>query len=201
MSVCETWNHGSHFVTGRELSWYEKDCKVDRIFFFFLINLLIFGRTGSLLLCESFFWLQPARAMLRCGAQASYCGSFSCCTGCRCEGFSSCSSQALEHRPSSCGTLAELLWGMWNLPRPGLEFKSPALPGRLGKFFFFFFNYMFQPGRIWWEVVFNNLFTYRAELDLLAGCGLSLVAASGSYSLLVLRLLNVVDSLVAEHSL
>ena len=87
----------------------KRTAKWTESFFFFLINLLIFGRTGSLLLCESFFWLQPARAMLRCGAQASYCGSFSCCTGCRCEGFSSCSSQALEHRPSSCGTLAELL--------------------------------------------------------------------------------------------
>ena len=33
-------------------------------------------------------------------------------------------------RLSSCGTRAELLRGMWDLPRPGLEPASPALAGR-----------------------------------------------------------------------
>ena len=33
-------------------------------------------------------------------------------------------------RLSSCGTRAQLLRGMWNLPRPGLEPVSPALAGR-----------------------------------------------------------------------
>ena len=32
---------------------------------------------------------------------------------------------------SSCGTRAQLLCGMWNLPRPGLEPVSPALAGGL----------------------------------------------------------------------
>ena len=50
-------------------------------------------------------------------------------TGSRHVGFSSCGSRALEHRLSSCGTQAELLRGMWNLPRPGLEPVSPALAG------------------------------------------------------------------------
>ena len=68
---------------------------MDRIFIFFsLINLLIFGCTGSSLLCESFLQLQQARAMLRCGAQASYCGSFSCCRA-----------QALGVKPSVVATL------------------------------------------------------------------------------------------------
>ena len=33
-------------------------------------------------------------------------------------------------RLSSCGSRAQLLRGMWNLPRPGLEPLSPALAGR-----------------------------------------------------------------------
>ena len=32
---------------------------------------------------------------------------------------------------SSCGSQAQLLRGMWDLPRPGLEPVSPALAGRL----------------------------------------------------------------------
>ena len=33
-------------------------------------------------------------------------------------------------RLSSCGAQAQLLHGMWDLPRPGLEPVSPALAGR-----------------------------------------------------------------------
>ena len=33
------------------------------------------------------------------------------------------------HRLSSCGSRAQLLRGMWALPRPGLEPVSPALAG------------------------------------------------------------------------
>ena len=33
-------------------------------------------------------------------------------------------------RLSSCGSRAQLLHGMWDLPRPGLESMSPALAGR-----------------------------------------------------------------------
>ena len=33
-------------------------------------------------------------------------------------------------RLSNCGTRAQLLRGMWDLPRPGLEPVSPALAGR-----------------------------------------------------------------------
>ena len=44
-------------------------------------------------------------------------------------------SPAAEHRLqtrklSSCGSRAQLLRGMWDLPRPGLEPVSPALAGR-----------------------------------------------------------------------
>ena len=34
------------------------------------------------------------------------------------------------HRLSSCGSRVQLLHGMWDLPRPGLEPVSPALVGR-----------------------------------------------------------------------
>ena len=34
-------------------------------------------------------------------------------------------------RLSSCGSRAQLLRGMWDLPRPGLEPVCPALAGRL----------------------------------------------------------------------
>ena len=44
-------------------------------------------------------------------------------------------SLVVEHRLQtrrlgSCGTRAQLLCGMWDLPRPGLEPASPALAGR-----------------------------------------------------------------------
>ena len=53
------------------------------------------------------------------------------------------------HRLSNCGSWAQLLRGMWDLPRPGLEPMSPALAGRFsttappGKPYFFFFLIFF----------------------------------------------------------
>ena len=44
-------------------------------------------------------------------------------------GFSSCSSWALRHRLHSCGTQAQLLRGIWDLPGSGIEPTSPALAG------------------------------------------------------------------------
>ena len=45
-------------------------------------------------------------------------------------GLSGCSSRALEHRLDSCGALAYLPRGMWDLPGSGIEPVSPALVGR-----------------------------------------------------------------------
>ena len=88
-------------------------------FFFYLFYLFIFGCVGSLLLCTGFLQLQRAGATtLRWGARASHCGGFSCCRA-----------RALECRLSSCGTRAQLLHGMQDLPGPGLEPVSPALAG------------------------------------------------------------------------
>ena len=50
--------------------------------------------------------------------------------GSRHMGFRSCGSRALERRLRSCGSRAQLLRGMWDLPGPGLEPVSPALAGR-----------------------------------------------------------------------
>ena len=44
-----------------------------------------------------------------------------------------------ERRLSNCGSRAQLLRGMWDLPRPGLEPVSPALAGR--------FSTTAQPGK------------------------------------------------------
>ena len=107
--------------------------------FFKLINYLFFGSVGSSLLLAGFLWLQQAGATLCCGALVSHCGGFSCCEaqalGSRASvvvvhGLSSCGSRALVCRLSSCGTWAQLLCGMWDLPRSGLEPVSPALAGR-----------------------------------------------------------------------
>ena len=102
------------------------------------IYLFIFGCVGSLL-CVGFLQLRRAGATLRCGAWASHCRGFSCCRarapGMRASvvvarGLSSCGLRALELRISSCGAWAQLLRGMWDLPRPGLEPVSLALAGR-----------------------------------------------------------------------
>ena len=44
--------------------------------------------------------------------------------------LSSCTFQALKHRLNSCGTQAQLLCSMWDLPRSGIEPVSSALAGR-----------------------------------------------------------------------
>ena len=57
------------------------------------------------------------RLLSSCGAQAS-----------RCRGFFCCRAQALGRLGfSSCGAWAQLLWGMQDLPRSGVEPMSPAL--------------------------------------------------------------------------
>ena len=107
---------------------------------FKLFYLFILGCVGSSLLHVGFLQLRGVGATLRCGARASHCGSFSCCRAqalgtqpsvvavC---GLSSCGSRALEHRLSSCGTLAQLLRGMWDLSGPGLEPWVPCICRRI----------------------------------------------------------------------
>ena len=51
-------------------------------------------------------------------------------------------------RLSNCGSRAQLLHGMWNLPRPGLEPVSPALAGR--------FSTTAPPGKPQFLAIFNS---------------------------------------------
>ena len=80
---------------------------------------------------EVFLWLRwagPTLYLLSAGSRSSGFPNFRA-QALGCAGFSSCSFQALEHRLSSCGTWPYLLQGMWDLPRSGVEPKSP-LAGR-----------------------------------------------------------------------
>ena len=74
-------------------------------------------------------------------------------------------------RLSNCGARAQLLRGMWDPPRPGLEPVSPALAGRLST--------TAPPGK-------PNLFIFKIYFWLhwvfIAARGLALVVASGVYS-------------------
>ena len=56
-------------------------------------------------------------------------------------------------RLSNCGSRAQLLRGMWDLPRPGLEPVSPALAGR--------FSTTAPPGKPW-----DRLFYSRIQVNL-----------------------------------
>ena len=104
--------------------------------FFFLINLFIY-----LFIYFWLHWVFVAACRLSLVAASGGYSSLRCVgfslgwllllwsTGSRRMGFSSCGSQGLERRLSSCGARAWLLCGMWDLPGPGLEPGSPALAG------------------------------------------------------------------------
>ena len=112
----------------------------------FFLKIYLFYYFILFIYCFWLHWVSVAArgAFSSCGerglliAVASHCGGFSCC-GARALGMqtsvvvacglSSCGSQALERRLSSCGARAQLLRGMWDLPRPGLEPMTPALAG------------------------------------------------------------------------
>ena len=97
------------------------------LFFYLLINLFIFGCVGSSV---------RARAFSSCGKRGPLFIAvrgplFIVVRG----PLIIAASLVVEHRLqtrrlSSCGSRAQLLRGMWDLPRPGLEPVSPALAGR-----------------------------------------------------------------------
>ena len=96
------------------------------------IYLFGLGCAGSFLLCGLFLQLQQAWTTLqsqRVGLLMWWLlllGS----AGSRHSGFNSCGSWALEHRLNSCSTQAQMLCGMWDLPKSGIEPVSPALADR-----------------------------------------------------------------------
>ena len=69
------------------------------------------------------------------------------------------------HRLSNCGSRAQLLRGMWDLPRPGLEPVSPALAGR--------FLTTVPPGKppngsllmfVFYNCAWNSLVSFQIEI-------------------------------------
>ena len=100
-------------------------------FFFNSIKKKFIFYCAGLCYCTGFSLVVRVGVTLRLWYTASHCSGLSCC-GSRalgCPGVSSCGSWAPEHRLSS-GARGELLCGMWNLPRLGIEAMSPALAGR-----------------------------------------------------------------------
>ena len=69
-------------------------------------------------------------------------------------------------RLSNCGSRAQLLCGMWDLPRPGLEPVSPALASR--------FSTAAPPGKPESFIVLTHIFRslIHFELIFLSGLGL-----------------------------
>ena len=94
------------------------------LFIYFIY--LFFGCVGSSLLCAGFLQLRQAGATLRYGARASHCGGFSCCGA---QALGMWASVVVAHRLSSCGSRAQLLHSMWDLPGPGIKPVTPALAG------------------------------------------------------------------------
>ena len=102
-----------HFVLYLDFGF----CSVSESYVTFKIsNLFVFGCTGSSLLDTGFFCLWRV-AVIResCGARAPLIVAE--------RGLLS------SWAPQVGGTLAQLPCGMWNLPGPGIEPVSPALPG------------------------------------------------------------------------
>ena len=105
------------------------------MFFFFFFNLLIWLHRVLFiyLFLYFYFWLCRVFVSVRGLSPVAASGGHS---SSRCTGpFTIAASPVVEHRLqthrlSSCGSRAQLLCGMWDPPRPGLEPMSPALAGR-----------------------------------------------------------------------
>ena len=138
-SIAEKLSHLTEVILGKVLVLVLPDKILDthlnwnfRLqWILFLKNKFIYGCVGSLLLRAGFSLVAASG-----GYSSLRCAGFSLrwllllrSTGSRRMGFSSWGTRALECRPSSCGTRAYLLRGMWDLRGPGLELMSPALAG------------------------------------------------------------------------
>ena len=108
------------------------DCYITpRCWFLKSYSFTYFRLSWSLLLLGLFSSCDKQGLLFGGATCTSHCSSFSCCRAWALgAGFSSYSCSALEHRLSTRGPQAELLYGMWNLPRPGIKSKSPPLAGR-----------------------------------------------------------------------
>ena len=122
----------------------------------FLSIYFIFGCAGSSLLRGLFSSCCRRGLLPSCNIRAFRCSGLS---GCRAwapghSGFSGFGSGALEHWFNSCGTRAQLLCSMRDLPRSGTKPASPTLAGGTteppGKpCFCFFIFWFFWPRGMW----------------------------------------------------
>ena len=97
---------------------------LDSSFLYFI--LFTFGCAGFWLLPELFFSLWRDGGHSPVAAWGVSCGAWALWGA----GFSGCSTWALVHRLSSCGSQVQLLHSMWDPDGPGIESMSPALAGR-----------------------------------------------------------------------
>ena len=116
----QQWMNFSCFTSSSELGI------VSLIFFFLTLGLFIYLFI-HLWLCWVF--ISCARAFSSCGKWGPL---FIAVRGPLIIAASLVAEHRLQmHRLSNCGSRAQLLRGMWDLPRPGLEPVSPASAGRL----------------------------------------------------------------------
>ena len=106
-------------------------------FLFFVFNIYLFIWLCRVLFIYLFLYLFLAVLGLCCCAQVfSSCGKWGPLFIAVRGPLTIMASLVAEHRLqtrrlSNCGSRAQSLRGMWDLPRPGLEPVSPALAGRL----------------------------------------------------------------------
>ena len=130
-------------------------------YFFFLINfvyLFMFVCAGASLLCTWFSCIEQGLLYLQCMGVSLWWLLFlqSTCSepvgfGSCIRGLSSCCSQTLEYRLSSCNTWAYLPFGKWDLPGPRIKpmfalaggFFTTEAPGNP---IFYFLNWVLRSG-------------------------------------------------------
>ena len=104
-------------------------------FSFLVLFYLFFFNFFYLLFIYFFFFFLAVLGLRFCARAFSSCGKWGPLLIVVRGPLTIAASLVAEHRlqtlrPSSCGSWAQLLCGMWDLPRPGLEPTSPALAGR-----------------------------------------------------------------------
>ena len=109
------------------VQWFLRLCPYVDSHCLITVCSFIFGCTGSVFAAWAFFSCAKW-GLLCCDAWASHCSDFSCC---RAQALGTQASVVAASRLRSCGAQAELLWSMWDLPRPGTEPVSPTLVGGL----------------------------------------------------------------------
>ena len=118
-----------HWQTDSQPLRHQGSPFLEFLFFFFKVSLFIYFLINLCILFMTVLGLRfSARAFSSCGKGGPL---FIAVRG----PLTVAASLVAEHRLqtrrlSSCGSRAQLLRGMWDLPRPGLEPMSPALAGR-----------------------------------------------------------------------